>query len=73
MTLNYGLFANLVVSFVLVAFAIFLVVRTINRLHRESAAAPAQATTKACPFCCSVIPLQATRCPACTSVLSEAA
>jgi len=72
-TLNYGLFANLIVSFVLVAFAIFLVVRVINRLRRERDAAPAQPTTKTCAYCCSVIPLQATRCPACTSVLSEAA
>jgi len=64
-TINYGLFLNTVIDFVLIAFVIFLVVKQLNRLKR--AEAPAPATTKECPHCCSVIPLKATRCPACTS------
>jgi large conductance mechanosensitive channel len=66
-TLNYGLFLNTVIDFVIVAFAIFMVVKQMNRLKREApAAAP---TTKDCPFCASGIPLKATRCPMCTSAL----
>jgi large conductance mechanosensitive channel len=66
-TVNIGVFLNAVVSFLIVAFAVFLVVRGMNRLKRETpAAAP---TTKECPFCCTAIPLKATRCPACTSPL----
>jgi large conductance mechanosensitive channel len=65
-TLNVGLFLNTVIDFVIVAFAIFLVVRFINRLHQ---APPATPTTKACPYCISVIPLTASRCPQCTSEL----
>jgi large conductance mechanosensitive channel len=66
-TLNYGLFINTVINFLIVAFVIFLVVKQVNRLKRpEPAAAP---TTKECPHCCSAIPLKATRCPACTSAL----
>ncbi|HEY3418038.1 MAG TPA: large conductance mechanosensitive channel protein MscL [Armatimonadota bacterium] len=68
-TLNYGLFINTVIDFVIVAFAIFLLVRQINRFKRqEPAAAPA---TKDCPFCYSAIPVQASRCPHCTSQLAE--
>lgn len=67
-TINYGLFINNVLDFVIVAFAIFLVVQQVNRMR----AAPAQAavTTKECPYCLSLVPLQATRCPHCTSELS---
>lgn len=66
-TLNYGMFINTVVSFVIVAFAVFVLIRNINRLRAaEPAAAPA---TKDCPHCCSAIPLQASRCPHCTSQL----
>jgi large conductance mechanosensitive channel len=64
-TLNFGLFLNTVVDFLIVAFAIFLVVKQMNRMKR--AEAPAPVTTKACPFCTSAIPLKATRCPHCTS------
>lgn len=65
-TLNYGLFLNTVVNFLIVAFAVFLLVRQVNRLRRapEPVAAP---TTKECPYCCSAIPLKAARCPQCTS------
>jgi large conductance mechanosensitive channel len=67
-TLNVGLFINAVVSFAIVAFAVFLLVRAINRLKRKEEEAPAPApTTKDCPFCASAIPLKATRCPFCTS------
>jgi large conductance mechanosensitive channel protein len=69
-TLNYGLFANAVVSFLIVAFAVFLLVRGINRLRREQESAPAaEPATKECPYCCSAVPLKATRCPHCTSEL----
>jgi len=64
-TINYGLFFNSIIDFLIVAFAIFLVVRQINRIRRQEAA-PAAAPTRECPFCLSSIPLQATRCPHCT-------
>ena len=67
-SLNAGLFLNAVVSFAIVAFAVFLLVKSINRLKREEEVAPAPApTTKDCPFCVSSIPIEATRCPFCTS------
>jgi large conductance mechanosensitive channel len=65
-TINYGLFINNIIDFVIVALVIFLVVKLANGLQRPKAAAP---TTKACPFCISTIPLKATRCPNCTSEL----
>lgn len=68
-TLNYGLFINSVVSFLIVAFAVFMLVRTLNRLRQQEEAAAPAVTTKACPRCFSEIPLQATRCPHCTSDL----
>ena len=72
-TLNYGLFINAVVSFLIIAFAIFLLVRSINRLKREEEkeeAPPEEPTTKECPRCFSEIAIQATRCPQCTSDLA---
>jgi large conductance mechanosensitive channel len=64
-TLNYGLFINTIIDFVIVAFVIFLVVKAVNKMQKPApAAAP---TTKACPYCCTDIPLAATRCPHCTS------
>ena len=68
-TINYGLFINSLISFVIVAFCVFLLVKTMNRLKREEAAPPAEPTTRDCPFCCSAIPLKASRCPNCTSEL----
>jgi len=68
-TVNYGVFFNALVSFIIVAFVVFLLVRGINRLAREEEAPAAEPTTKECPFCLSVIPLKATRCPHCTSEL----
>ena len=67
-TLNYGLFFNTTIDFLIVGFAIFILVRQVNRLKRQApAAAPA---TRACPFCMTDIPVKATRCPHCTSTLS---
>jgi len=71
-TLNYGLFMNTVINFVIVAFAVFLLVRQVNRLRPKPAPAPAGPALKECKFCCSSIPLQATRCPHCTSELKAA-
>jgi large conductance mechanosensitive channel len=71
-TINYGLFINSVVSFVIVAFCVFLLVRTMNRLKREEAAPPAEPTTRECPFCFSAIAIKASRCPHCTSEVKPA-
>jgi large conductance mechanosensitive channel len=71
-TLNYGVFADTIISFLIVAFAVFLLVRAVNRLKRQEAAPPAVPTTKECPFCLSVVPLKAVRCPHCTSELKAA-
>jgi large conductance mechanosensitive channel len=64
-TINYGIFLNTVLDFVIVAFVMFIMVRQVNRLKK--APAPAAVTTKECGYCCSAIPLKATRCPNCTS------
>jgi len=68
-TINYGVFINSLISFVIVAFCVFLLVKTMNRLRREEEAPPAAPTTKDCPFCCTAIAIQASRCPHCTSEL----
>ena len=67
-TLNIGVFINTIVSFLIIAFAVFLVIRWINRLKAKEA--PVAPTTKDCPFCFVAIPLQASRCPHCTSQLT---
>ncbi|MGQ0720099.1 MAG: large-conductance mechanosensitive channel protein MscL [Candidatus Eiseniibacteriota bacterium] len=69
-TINYGAFFNTLVSFVIVAFALFLVIKAMNTLKREQEAPAAAPSTKDCTFCFSAIPLKATRCPNCTSALS---
>ncbi len=71
-TLNYGAFINTVVDFLIVAFAIFIVIRQVNRLKKPEEAAPAEPTTKDCPFCLTAIPIKASRCPSCTSELQPA-
>ncbi len=71
-TLNYGLFINTVVDFLIIAFALFLVVRQVNRLQRSKEEEPAEPTTKECPYCLTTIPIGATRCPHCTSQLETA-
>jgi len=68
-TLNIGLFINALVSFTIIAFAIFMLIKTLNKLQRPAPAAPAEVTTKECGYCLSSIPLKATRCPHCTSQL----
>jgi large conductance mechanosensitive channel len=68
-TINYGVFINTIIDFILVAFVIFLVVRLMNRMKTEPA--PAATTTKECPFCFTQIPIPAIRCPNCTSDLSK--
>jgi len=71
-SINYGIFINNVVSFLIVAFAVFLLIRGINALQRKEAAAPPAPSEKECPFCRSKIAIQATRCAHCTSQLSAA-
>jgi large conductance mechanosensitive channel len=67
-TVNYGLFINAIISFVIVAFAVFVLIKNLNRLKK--AEQPSPPSTKDCPHCCTAIPLAATRCPHCTSALS---
>jgi large conductance mechanosensitive channel len=67
-TINYGVFINSIVTFVIIAFAVFMVIRAINRLYPPT---PAAATTKECPHCASAIPIKASRCPHCTSDLAR--
>lgn len=69
-TLNYGMFLQTVIDFIIIAFAIFLMVKAVNKLKREPA--PAPPSTKECPYCLTTIPLKATRCPACTSEIAAA-
>lgn len=68
--ISYGVFLNAVISFLIVAFAVFLLIKGINQLQREKEAPPAAPTTKECPYCLSNVALMATRCPHCTSQLS---
>jgi large conductance mechanosensitive channel len=71
-TINYGIFLNNVITFVIIAFVVFLIVKQVNRMRRGEEK-PAEKTTKECPYCRSAIPIQATRCPHCTSELKPAA
>jgi len=68
-TLNYGLFLNSIISFVIVAFAVFLVVKSVNNLRRQEEIPPSAPATKECPYCKSAIPVKAVRCAHCTSEL----
>lgn len=68
-TLNIGLFVNAVISFTIVAFALFLVVKAMNKLRMEKPVPAAEPTTKTCQYCCSEVPIKASRCPHCTSAL----
>ena len=68
-TLNYGLFLNTIINFVIIAGALFFVVKGINPLKREAPAPAAAPTTKDCPQCATEIPIKARRCPHCTSNL----
>jgi len=71
-TLNVGVFINTVIDFAIVAFAIFMMIKLMNRMKREEEAPAAEPTTKDCPHCLSTIPIQATRCGHCTSELTTA-
>jgi large conductance mechanosensitive channel len=74
-TINYGIFVNTIINFLIIAAVLFfLVVRPIAQMNarKAAAAAPAAASTKECPFCASAIPLKASRCPNCTSQLTPA-
>ena len=69
-TINYGIFLNTVLDFLLVAIAVFLLVKQVNRLKREPAPVAVEPTTKDCAYCLSAIPIKAVRCPHCTSQLA---
>jgi len=68
-TLNYGAFINTIISFLIIAFAVFLVIRQINKLRAKPEAPAAAPATKECPYCYSIVAIKATRCPFCTSAL----
>ena len=68
-TVNIGVFINTIISFLIVAFAMFLVIRGMNRMKREAPVPTAAPTAKECPFCVTAIPIKAKRCPNCTSQL----
>lgn len=68
-TLNYGAFINTVISFLIVAFSVFLLIRSINKLKRKQEEPPKEPTTKDCPHCFTTIPIKAVRCPHCTTQL----
>ena len=68
--IGYGKFINSVISFLIIAFSLFLVIRGMNRM-KKAEAAPAEPTTKDCPFCATAVPIKAVRCPHCTSELKK--
>ncbi len=70
-TLNYGLFLNTVINFLIIAFCIFLMVRVMNKMRKPEPVAEAVVMTKECTYCFTPVPLKATRCPCCTSTLSN--
>ncbi len=70
-TLNYGAFINKIISFIIVAFSLFMMIRSMNRMKRKAEAPATAPTTKECPFCATAVPLKAVRCPHCTSELPK--
>jgi large conductance mechanosensitive channel len=70
--MNIGVFINTIINFIILAFAIFLLVRSVNQMKRKQQAPPAVPTTKDCPHCFTAIRIKATRCPHCTSELKVA-
>ena len=70
MTVNGGVFVNTVINFIIVAIAIFLVIRSMNRAKNKEEAPPSEPTTRDCPYCYSTISIKATRCGHCTSELA---
>jgi large conductance mechanosensitive channel len=71
-TVNYGLFINTIINFLIVAFAVFMLVRMVSKLRREQPAPAAAPNTRPCPFCLTDVPIKATRCAHCTSDLPAA-
>ncbi|MGG7154945.1 large conductance mechanosensitive channel protein MscL [Clostridium perfringens] len=74
-TINYGLFLNNLINFLIIAFSIFIVIKQINKLKNftmKKEEVKVEATEKDCPYCCTKIDIKATRCPHCTSILEEA-
>jgi len=65
--ISYGKFINAIISFLIVAFALYMVIRAMNRMKKKAETAPAAPTTKDCPFCATAVPIKAVRCPNCTS------
>ena len=70
-TINYGNFISGIINFIIMAFVVFMMVRAINKMKKDEPAAPAAPTTKKCPYCKTDIPLEATKCPHCTSTLEQ--
>jgi large conductance mechanosensitive channel len=70
-TLNYGFFINTIISFLIVAFCVFLLIRGMNQLKRKETVKEAEPTQKDCPYCFTKIPIKAVRCPSCTSELKS--
>jgi large conductance mechanosensitive channel len=71
-SINYGVFINTLITFIIIAFCVFLIVRNFVKLKKKEEAPPAEPTTQECPKCLSIIPIKATRCAFCTSELSAA-
>jgi large conductance mechanosensitive channel len=69
--ISYGVFFNTIISFIIVAFAIFMLIRSLNKMKKKEEAPPAEPTTKDCTYCFSTVPIKATKCPQCTSALSS--
>ena len=67
--MNYGQFINKIISFLIVAFCLFLIIRAMNRMKKKGEAPAAEPTTKDCPYCATAVPIKAVRCPHCTSEL----
>ncbi len=70
-TFNYGIFINTIISFLIIAIAVFLVIKSMNKMKRKKEEPATEPTTKDCPFCMTAIPIKATRCPNCTSQFKE--
>ena len=68
-SINYGNFVNIVITFVIIAFAVFMIVKAMNKMRREEAVAPAAPTEKKCPQCLMTIPIEAKKCGHCTSAV----
>jgi large conductance mechanosensitive channel len=66
-TINYGLFINSLISFLIITVVLFFLIRSVNRLKRKEEVAPSEPTTKVCPYCLSEVSIKATRCAFCTS------